>query len=392
MALQDTMRSAQRFYDECERFVREYTAGMRAQDLRRLFDQEAAQAYDVLRRGHEGAPEPEGQPGRLLYRARIVFLGLSYKLTPARRLLLVLALLFALLGILGLGPELWSGSRLLFEASRFWFLLSIATLVFLLTLELVDQIRVRDELEVARQLQIELLPTRSPALPGWSLAHAYRTANEVGGDYYDFSILPDGRLALMVGDASGHGMAAGLLMAIANASLKLALEIDPRPVAVLGLLNRTLCRTGDRRAFMSLFFGMLDPQSGELEYAIAGHPFPLLRRASGTLEELGEGSLPLGVREELPLSSRSVTLLADDLLLLFSDGLPEAPGEGDSTFGYERIRTLLAPGGSPEAVRERLLRALDDHLDGRPLADDFSLVVAMRGGEAAQTPPPPPPA
>lgn len=375
MTLQNTLRSARRFFDDCERFVREYTAGVRAQDLRRLFDHDAAQAYDVLRRGQDDGAEPEDKFGRLVYRLRIVFLGLSYKLTPARRLLLVGALLFALLGLLGSRPAL------------FWLLLSIATLLYLLALELVDQIRVRDELEVARQLQSELLPTEAPRLSGWSLAHAYRTANEVGGDYYDFSVLPDGRLVLMVGDASGHGMAAGLLMAIANASLKLALELDPRPVEVLRLLNRSLFRTGDTRAFMSLFFGLLDPRSGDLEYAIAGHPFPLLRRVDGAIEELGEGSLPLGVRPELELRCMRVALHESDVLLLFSDGLPEAPGAGDATFGYERIRSMLADGGPPEEVRDRLLRALDTHLGERPLADDFSLVVLARSA-----PPPPPPA
>jgi len=383
MPVQDAVRTARHFYDECERFVRSYTAGMRPEDLRRLFDHDAARAYDVLRRGHERSPEPEEGLRRFLYRARIVFLGLSYKLTPARRLLLVIALFATLIGLAGIGPQLWTGSRLLFETSRLWFVLAIATLLFLLTLELVDQIRVRDELEVARQLQGDLLPTEAPHLPGWSLSHAYRTANEVGGDYYDFACLPDGRLALMVGDASGHGMAAGLLMAIANASLKLALDLDPRPVEVLTLLNRALCRTGDTRAFMSLFFGLLDPRTGELEYASAGHPFPLLRRSDGAIVELGEGGLPLGIRTELTVRPLSVSMAEADLLLVFSDGLPEAPGIGDATFGYERIRALLAAGGSAQEVRDRVLRSLDAHLGGRPLADDFSLVVMRRDKGAA---------
>src|SRR6185295_7536529 len=134
------------------------------------------------------------------------------------RLLFAAALLAAVLGLLRSALVFTlHGRRVSLEFSPFWFLLSLLLMGFLLALELVDRIRVRDELEVARELQAELLPRRVPDLPGFRFAHSYRTANEVGGDYYDFLALPDGRLALMVGDASGHGMAAGLVMAIANA-------------------------------------------------------------------------------------------------------------------------------------------------------------------------------
>ena len=134
------------------------------------------------------------------------------------------SLLFALVGILDVTVHApIHGRQVSIEVSPLWYLASIVALLFLLALELVDRIRVRDELEVARELQAELLPRRVPDLPGFRFAHSYRTANEVGGDYYDFLALPDGRLALMVGDASGHGMAAGLVMAIANATWKTAL-------------------------------------------------------------------------------------------------------------------------------------------------------------------------
>ena len=131
--------------------------------------------------------------------------------------------------------------------------MSITGLVFLLVLELADRVVVRDELEVARELQRELMPQQAPDVPGYSFAFSYRTANTIGGDYYDFLPLPDGRLALIVGDASGHGIAAGLLMAIANSSLKLGLDLDPDPAAVADVVNRALCGTGGTRAFMTLF-------------------------------------------------------------------------------------------------------------------------------------------
>ncbi len=258
-------------------------------------------------------------------------------------------------------------------------MLSVAALIFLLILELVDRVRVRDELEVARELQRELLPRSAPRLPGYRFAHSYRTANEVGGDYYDFPLLPDGRLALLVGDASGHGIAAGLLMAIANATLKTALDVDPEPARVAALLNRALFRTGDRRAFMTLFYGLLEPGSGRIDFVCAGHPFPLLRRAGGELEELGRGGLPLGIRDSLELPVGTTGLGAGDVLVLYTDGLPEAVGRGDGeAFGFRRLRELLRDPGSPATVHQRILTAFDGHMLGEAPHDDLTLVIVGR--------------
>src|SRR4029077_18470271 len=115
-------------------------------------------------------------------------------------------------------------------------------------------------------------------------------------------------------DASGHGMAAGLVMAIANATLKTALGLDPSPERVLALLNRTLCRTGTNRTFMSIFYALLTSATGQMEYVSAGHPFPLLRHADGRVRELANGGFPLGMRDPLPVVPRHVTLEPGDLL------------------------------------------------------------------------------
>jgi sigma-B regulation protein RsbU (phosphoserine phosphatase) len=171
-------------------------------------------------------------------------------------------------------------------------------------------------------------------------------------------------------------MAAGLLMAIANAALKLAIEVDPSPERVAALLNRVLCRTGDRRAFMSLFYGLLTPSSGHLEYVCAGHPFPLLRRTTGEVEELGRGGLPLGIRDVVELARAEVTLGTGDLVLLYSDGLRNQAAR--EAFGFERLRDLLRVAAEPQAIHDRLLRALDTHLAGEPLTDDVSVVVVSR--------------
>lgn len=363
-----------------ERFFKDYTEGLDTRDLRRLFDKDAIRAYAVLTREHEGQPEPEGGLKRFFYRARLAFLGLSYKLTPARRMLFAGALLAFLVGLLNDPMTVESGkTRVVVDFSPFWFAVSVALLVFLLALELVDRVRVRDELEVARELQEDLLPHDVPPIPGYDFAHSYRTANEVGGDYYDLTPLPDGRVALLVGDASGHGMAAGLVMAIANATLKTALDLDPGPERVIQLLNRTLCRTGTKRTFMSVFYALLDPRTGEMEYVCAGHPFPLLRRSDGSIEELGCGGLPLGMREPLEVCAERTVIQPGDLMLLYTDGLAEAlDTSGNEAFGYPRIAALARDGGSPNTVHERILRAFDRHVGDEPIKDDLTVLIVAR--------------
>jgi sigma-B regulation protein RsbU (phosphoserine phosphatase) len=367
-------------------FFREYTEGLESRDFKRLFDRDAARAYAVLTREHSSVPEPAKGLRRWMYRGKLAFLGLSYKLSPPRRLLFGLSMLAFVLGLFAKAELAFNTRRLQVHVSffPFWFVVSIGCLIFLLALELVDRVRVRDELEIARELQRDLLPHDLPAVPSYLFAHSYRTANEVGGDFYDLARLPDGRLALMVADASGHGMAAGLVMAIANATWRTALDLDPSPERVIAMLNRTLCRTGTTRTFLSVFYGLLTPETGEMEWVCAGHPFPLLRRAGGRTEELGNGGFPLGLRDPLPISSHAVTIEPGDLLLLYTDGLPEAlDARGETAFGYEKVQAALQIGGTPQQVHDAIGHSFDLHVGDEPLRDDLTLLVIARLGTAA---------
>ena len=360
------------------RFGKEFTAGLNRREVARLFDQDARGAYKVLtEETSEGAGKVDDFT-RAVLQIKGFFIGFALKLSPARRMLFAFCLLCPALGVFDLDATI-GRYRLFVDFSPFWFLTSVAGLTLLLALEVVDRLRVRDELEVARQLQHDLLPQSAPAIPGFRLAHSYRTANEIGGDYYDFLFLPDGRLALAVGDASGHGISAGLVMAIANATFKTALDLDPSPQAVLAQLNRVLFRTGTQRAFMTLFYGILDPATGVLEYASAGHPFPLLRRASGSIEELGEGALPLGLNRSGAFPEGRTTIEPEDLLVLYSDGIPEAVGgTAEDSFGFPRLKALLVDLSTPQQVHDRILRAVEQHLGDRQLRDDLTLVVLDR--------------
>jgi sigma-B regulation protein RsbU (phosphoserine phosphatase) len=366
MKVRDRFRSA-------ERFVRSYTEGMRESEIHRLFNRDAVTAYEVVTRGHAGEAEPAGRVRRFLHRARVLFVGLSFKLSPARRLVFAICIVLALVALVGVGTDAAMTVR-----DTFFFTLSIAGLVLLLVLELADRIVVRDELEVARELQRALLPHEAPVVQGYDFAFSYRTANTIGGDYYEFLSLADGRLVLVVGDASGHGIAAGLLMAIANSALKVGFDSGSDPVAAAESVNHALCRTGGTREFMTLFCGVLDPSNGRFRFICAGHPYPYLRRAGGEICELGAGSLPLGMRLEINLEADETVIEPGDTLLLYTDGIVETLAPGGEAFGFERLRAALAPGGSSRAVHDRVLAALDSFRAHEPVHDDCSLVVVNR--------------
>lgn len=377
-------------FAEAEGFLREYTAGMSRRDLRRLFSRDAARAYEVLTRERREDKRSRNPGHRFVEGFRLAFLGLSDKLTPARRFLFAASLVSALLALVNIQFYL-GGKSVRLDLGGIWFFAAIGGLCLLVALELVDRMEVRDELEVARELQASLLPREIQPLPGYLFAHSYKTAREVGGDAYDVCHLPDGRLALMVCDATGHGMAAGLVMAIAHATIGTALDIDPSPAAVAALIHRALRRKRRRHTFLTLFFALLDPATGRLSWVSAGHPFPLLRRADGTIEEIGAGGLPLGAAEVLVPPTGETTLGPGDLLVLYTDGLPEATTESGITFGYDRLKSIVQLGGPPAVVHERISRAFANHVADEPLMDDMTLLAVGRiGAEAAEIPPPVP--
>jgi hypothetical protein len=360
-------------FDGLRQTWRELTDGLDVRDAHGAFRRDTIKAYGVLSRDHLDRPEPAGFAGRWWFRVRVLFLGLSSKLSPPRRLLFVVCVALALYGTVdlpgrGVGPL----------AGPLPLVLAVAGLVLLLALELADRVLVRDELEVARQLQRELLPAHAPEVEGYSFAFSYRTANTIGGDYYAFLPAGDGRLGLIVGDASGHGIAAGLVMAIAHAALRTAIDLDPSPRAVTELVNRALYRCGGPRAFMTLFYGLLDLESGRLDYACAGHPYPLLRRAGGEVVELGAGSLPLGLRPEVAPARGSEVFAPGDLLVLYTDGVPETLDGAGSAFGFDRLGSEVAAGGAASAVHERITSELEHFAGGAPLVDDRSLVAITR--------------
>ncbi|HMM36870.1 MAG TPA: SpoIIE family protein phosphatase, partial [Thermoanaerobaculia bacterium] len=225
--------------------ARETVEKFDSRDVADLYTVEWADAREVLLSEHRDAIERE-RPGfrRGLLKVSALLHGLVRRLSPVRRLVVLFVLLGVLLSTIKLVGRGWPADA---KGTVLSLLLCLFLLLVLLGLELVDKLRFRDELVLARQLQAELVPVSPPVVPGWELGAFNRVANTVGGDIYEFQPLPDGRLAVLFGDASGHGMAAGLVMAVAHTAWRLQVERDASPAAVLATLNRILCRAGSCR-------------------------------------------------------------------------------------------------------------------------------------------------
>jgi serine phosphatase RsbU (regulator of sigma subunit) len=337
---------------------------------------------------HEEIERERKRPKRFFKSANAVLFGLSKRLTPARRVLFGAVLLFIILSIQG--PlvsrhtrETGSGVRRTSEY-RFFFdngmlLASITLLTLLLAMELVDKINYRDELELARELQSSLIPKILPGMPGYEIGADNRIANMVGGDIYDFVLLPDGRLAVLFGDASGHGMTAGLVMAVAHAAFRTQLETDPEPEAMFATLNRILCRTGGPRAFFGCVYLLLSPD-GAFAGSVAGHP-PVLRLGPGgeIRERIGVGAYPLGVKTPQAWGRQTGRIEPGETLLLHSDGLPEARDASGAEFGDARIEASVrrAAALSGPALVDVLARDLAAFC-GRETPEDDVTIAAIR--------------
>ena len=237
------------------------------------------------------------------------------------------------------------------------------------------------ELRVARRIQQALLPKAAPQLEGWRITHHYRPAREVGGDFYDFLNLPNGRLGLVVGDATGHGVPAAVLMAGARSVLRaVAQRGDITPGRVLAEANEILCLDIPPGTFVTCFYGILDPSSGRLSYANAGHSLPCCRRRDGVAEELRATGMPLGLMPGMGYESKETMLEAGDSTLYYSDGLVEAHNPVHEMFGTSRLRSLLTEHATgARHLVAFLLEELERFTgEGCKQEDDITLVLLHR--------------
>ncbi len=243
-----------------------------------------------------------------------------------------------------------------------------------------EQERIEQELHVARQIQRALLPEAAPQLDGWELTTYYEPAREVGGDFYDFLEFEDGRLGLVVGDATGKGMPAALVMATIRGMLRSVVQSVESPGEVLARVNEALVAEIPPNMFVTCLYAILDPKSGSLSYANAGHDLPYLRRHYGEgAHELRAAGMPLGMMPEMSYEEKETSLGEGDRVLFYSDGLVEAHDPKREMFGFPRLQRLVAEHAEEGSLEDFLMEELYSFTgEGWEQEDDITLLTLQR--------------
>jgi serine phosphatase RsbU (regulator of sigma subunit)/pSer/pThr/pTyr-binding forkhead associated (FHA) protein len=245
---------------------------------------------------------------------------------------------------------------------------------------LLERERLDRDLKLAEQVQKRFLPQSVPTVPGFEFFAHYHPTFEVGGDYYDFVTLPGGRTAVTLGDVSGKGIAAALMMAKFSGDTRYCIHTEDAPGAAATALNSLLLNAGIEEKFITLSLSVLDAERRRLTYSSAGHPPILVRRASGTVEELGDdvAGLPLGIMPETEYAQAETTLNPGDVVVVYSDGVTDPRNTREEIYDTRENRRLLkrlaeSP-GRPEAVGRSILQDIREFSIGHTQVDDITLI------------------
>jgi serine phosphatase RsbU (regulator of sigma subunit) len=258
---------------------------------------------------------------------------------------------------------------------------SVNVVVPALQQEKYNRERIEQELQVARRIQQASLPKEVPELEGWQISPLYRPAREVGGDFYDFHLLSEGKMGLVVGDATGKGVPAALVMSTTCGMLRLAAQNYSSPGEMLQRVNDALFPNIPTNMFVTCFYAILDPKSGGLRYANAGHDLPYVRRGGGDAEELRARGVPLGLMPGMEYEEKELVLEAGEAALFYTDGLVEAHDLKGEMFGFPRLRALISEHGDEEesSLGDFLLGGLYSFVgEGWEQEDDITLLTLRR--------------
>jgi len=367
-------------------FWRRVTEGLEVSQLWSQFESDARTSYRLYSRDVE-AKTPDGltRRGRRLHVVKEFFWAVFEKLSPARRVLLLLALIFLAIPHAALQRTGEDGRLYAVEFDlHFW---AALLLLLLLVLEIADRVVMKRDLQIAREIQTWLLPGAPPQIPGLVVAYATRPANTVAGDYYDVFPRPgrinqENRVVLAVADVAGKSIPAAMLMATFQASLK---TLSTAQVALPELacnMNRYACSNsqGGLR-FTTAFLAEYDPVRRTVDYINAGHNNPILRRASGQIERLDVGGLPFGIQPEVKYESATVTLSPGDWLIIFTDGLVEAENARQDEYGEARLLAAIEAGKlvAPTEMLKGLMAELDLFVGNTPQHDDVTCMLLKAG-------------
>jgi sigma-B regulation protein RsbU (phosphoserine phosphatase) len=363
-------------------FWRRVTEGLAVSQLWSQFESEARASYRLYSKD-VAAKTPEGltNRGRHLHVIKEFFWAVFEKLSPARRVLLLLALIFLVIPhagyeFSGAGGKVYAGE---FDF-HFW---GGLLLLLLLILEIADRVVMKRDLQIAREIQTWLLPGAPPQIPGLTIAYATRPANTVAGDYYDVFPRPgktndENRVVLAVADVAGKSIPAAMLMATFQASLKTLSTAQVALPELAANMNRYACSNsqGGLR-FTTAFLAEYDPIHRTVHYINAGHNNPMLRRPGGQIERLDVGGLPFGILPEAKYEAATVTLAPGDWLVVFTDGLVEAVNARDEEYGEGRLLNAIdaARTTAPADMLNRLMSELDSFVGTTPQHDDVTCML-----------------
>jgi sigma-B regulation protein RsbU (phosphoserine phosphatase) len=249
-----------------------------------------------------------------------------------------------------------------------------------------QQERLERELQLAMEIQQRFQPTAPPIVPGYELQGISFPCYEIGGDYYDFIEREDGRLVIALGDVSGKGTAAALLMSSLHAAVHAQAGSHETLVETISAVNRYLADNIPPNRFVTLFYAELDPASGALSFLNAGHNPPLIVHSAGTVEQLASGGLPLGIKRDAEYREGRTQLQMGDVLVIYSDGVTEAASPSGEEFGPTRLYEVVSRNidASAAGLRDRIESALTKFSQGTQAADDITLVIVKRQAETKQ--------
>ncbi|HVZ22895.1 MAG TPA: PP2C family protein-serine/threonine phosphatase [Vicinamibacterales bacterium] len=374
-------------------FVSTYTRDLKAEDLQRLFTRDAREAYQFFARTID-AKELEGLPWhrRLLVQLRLFFIAFTMKLSPARRIVYAASIIFAVVGVFNLMQlQLRLGQVSVGRVNAvvpytvmpnglLSLVVAFVLVNLIVLLEVADRLTLKNDLEIAREIQKAMLPPGRFRAPGADVAGFSRPANTVGGDFYEILPLSDGRLVMAVGDVAGKGSPASLLMALLLAMMRTLTDEHLDAAELIARLNVQVCRQSPGNRFITLFYSVLDLASGELRYVNAGHTPPLLLRARGGVEHLASGGVALGMFEGSAFDTGRVLLQPDDLLAIYSDGITEAENPAGQPFDESGLETVLAAErrNNVAAACAAVARAVERYTADTRVADDLTLLVLRR--------------
>jgi hypothetical protein len=364
-----------------DRFWQRVTDGLELSELWSQFSRDAQVGYKFYRKDFDAdtaAGLPKGR--RFLLKAKAFMWAVLEKLTPARRVLLLVGVVLLILP--SGGVQFGKGHDVQIVTPNFQFWGGLA-LFILLMFEIADRVVMKRDLEIARDIQSWLLPSSPPIVPGLTIAFATRPANTVAGDYYDVfprqTTVPEVQSFLLaVADVAGKSIPAALLMATFQASLK---TLSTTPCSLRELLagmNRYACNNsqGGLR-FTTAFIGQFNAASRVLDYINAGHNNPILRRSSGAIERLEAGGVPLGIQQDAKYDAGEATLAPGDWLVIFTDGLVEAVNFAGEEYGEQRLLTVLNAntGLAPDLLLQRMIAEVNSFVGSTPQHDDITCML-----------------